>query len=280
MTRLFSRRRWLATSAGLISGLAFAGQRAPLVVGVIPYLSPSVLLSLFAPVRDHLQTVLARPVVLYTATDVPTYIQRCLKDEYDLQLSSAHFTRLVQRRTASVPLARFSHDLFGMVYVNGKSSVQKLNDLSGLRLAVTDRTILVNLEIFRTLRKHKIVESDLQLRMSANQNSALLAVSHGEADAAITAHFALDQMPESQRGDFRSIFQSSALPNVHLAASPRLSGTERQQIQQAMLSLPEQAGGQLFLQRSRYGGVVPADEAVLKSMDVYLSDTLHFLGMQ
>jgi phosphonate transport system substrate-binding protein len=84
--------------------MAFGDTPRPLVIGVIPYLSPSVLLNLFAPVRDHLQKALGRPVVLYTATDVPTYVRRCLNDEYDLQLSSAHFTRLVQRRRATIPL--------------------------------------------------------------------------------------------------------------------------------------------------------------------------------
>ncbi|MBR7782780.1 phosphate/phosphite/phosphonate ABC transporter substrate-binding protein [Undibacterium luofuense] len=280
MSLSLSRRRWLALSTGVLSGLAFAETARPLVIGVIPYLSPSVLLNLFAPVRDHLQKALGRPVVMYTATDVPTYVRRCLNDEYDLLLSSAHFTRLVQRRSASIPLTRFRDSLYGMIYVAGQSGVQHISQLKGKRIALTDRTILVNLEMFRMLRKSNIPESDVQLRMSANMNSALLSVAHGEADAAMTAHFAIDQMPASQRSDFRSILQTDPLPNIHLSASPRISPGDRQKIQQAMMTLGDQANGLLFLQRSRFGGVELADEKILKTLDVYLADTLHYLGMQ
>lgn len=280
MSLSLTRRRWLALSTGLLSGMAFGDTPRPLVIGVIPYLSPSVLLNLFAPVRDHLQKALGRPVVLYTATDVPTYVRRCLNDAYDLQLSSAHFTRLVQRRRATIPLTRFRDSLYGMVYVSGRSGFEQISQLKARRIALTDRTILVNLEMFRMLRQSGITESDVQLRMSANMNSALLSVAHGEADAAMTAHFALDQMPASQRGDFRSILQTAPLPNIHLSASPRVSAGERSQIQQAMLTLGDQANGLLFLQRSRFGGVELAEEKILKTLDVYLADTQHYLGMQ
>lgn len=280
MSALMSRRHWLLSGAALLSAPLLAAPKDPLVVGVIPYLSPAVLLNLFAPVRDHLQKVLGRPVVLYTATDVPAYVRRCLNDEYDLLISSAHFTRLAQKRSGFVPLTRFSNDLFGMIYVSGGSPIRQLDHLRGKRVAMTDRTILVNLEMFRMLGKNKITEKDMHLRASANMNSALLTVAHGEADAAMVAHFALDQMPDSQRGDFRSILQTDPLPNIHISASPRVSAQEKQQITQAMQSLSGEANGLLFLQRSRFGGVLKADEKTLQSLDVYLGDTLHYLGMQ
>lgn len=247
-------------------------------VGIVPYLSPNVLMSLFAPLREHLQRSLRRPVELYTAPDVRSFVKKTLSTDYDIVISSAHLSRLAQLRGGYLPTVQFSNDLFGVILVAKQSAIRNLDDLRGKKLAITDRSILVNIAVFNAIGRLGIREDLLRLRPSINQNTALLSLTQGENDAAIAAHFALDQMPAEQRGELREIFRTGALPNVIVSASPKLSAPERDAIGKAMLSLSANEEGKNFLKTSRYGGVKTVDAASLKQLDIYLPETLRQLG--
>jgi phosphonate transport system substrate-binding protein len=249
-------------------------------IGIVPYLSPQVLMSLFAPVREHLQEELGVPVQLYTATDVPTFISKSLHNDYDVVIASAHFSRLLQLRASYQPLVQFSSDLFGSVLVARNSPLRQLTDLRQHCLAITDRTILVNLVIFKALADKRIKDSDLILHLNASQNTALLMVAQKDCDAAITAHFALDQMLATPRSELREIYRTEALPNMFISASKKLTETQRNLITQAMFHLSSTLPGQQFFSTSKFGGIQRADMASMKKLDQYLPETLKYLGLK
>ncbi|MBI3283917.1 MAG: phosphate/phosphite/phosphonate ABC transporter substrate-binding protein [Burkholderiales bacterium] len=263
----------------MLAQTGHAAEPAPaLRVGIVPYLSPNVLMSLFAPVREHLQRELRRPVELYTAPDVRSFVKKTLSPDYDVLISSAHLSRLAQTRGGYLPEVQFSDDLYGVIFVAKQSAIRDVADLRDKKLAVTDRTILVNIAVLNALSQININESKLRLRPNINQNTALLSIAQGDNDAAIAAHFAPDQMPEQQRGELREIFRTKALPNVIVSTSPKLPVMDRTAISNAMLTLADSTEGKNFLKNSRYGGVKKIDVASMKELDIYLPETLRQLG--
>ncbi|MFZ6754446.1 phosphate/phosphite/phosphonate ABC transporter substrate-binding protein [Undibacterium sp. Dicai25W] len=275
------RLRWLALLFVFAMSMADAAElQRNIKVGILPYLSPQVLITLFAPVREQLQQQTGIPVELYTATDVPGILKKSLHQDYDVLIMSAHLSRLLQKRAGYIPAIQFTNDLYGSVFVADNSNMLKLADLRGKKLAVTDRAVLVNLAVFKALQEDHIREGDLIVRPSLNQNAALLSIVKGENDAAIAAHFALDQMPEEQARCCREIFRTQALPNMMISFSSRLSEKQRLALTSALLNLPETEAGAQFLKNSRFGGVKKIELSSMPELDKFLPKTLKYLDLQ
>jgi phosphonate transport system substrate-binding protein len=261
-----------------LNGMAVAQQEV-LRVGIIPYLTPNVLMSLFQPLRQHLEKELGRPVELYTAADVRSFARRTLKPDFDIVITAAHQARLAQLEGGYQPLARFTGPLHAAVIVAQKSPLNQLKDLRGRRIAITDRSILVNIVMSKVFAGLKLSDMDFDFVTVNSQNTAIISVAHGESDAAIIAHFALDQSPEEQRRAVRVIYRSQALPNVTLLASPKLDVALREQIGASLLSLADNPEGAAFLETSRYLGIQKVDKAFMKTLDPYLKETRKQLGL-
>jgi len=275
------RLRWLALLFALATPMPDAAEvQRHIKVGILPYLSPQVLVTLFAPVREQLQQQTGGTVELYTATSVPRIVKKSMHQDFDVLIMSAHLTRLLQKRVGYVPALQFTNDLYGSVFVADHSSMTKLADLRGKRLAVTDRAVLVNLAVFKSLHEEHIHEKEFTVRPSMNQNAALLSVAKGENDATIAAYFALDQMPEEQARRCREIFRTQPLPNMMISFSSRLNEKQRQALTAALLSLPETEAGAQFLKSSRFGGVKKIDLSKMPELDKYLPETLKYLDLQ
>jgi phosphonate transport system substrate-binding protein len=273
------RTRWLILL--LCCGLhgAAAAQQEALRVGIIPYLTPNVLMNLFQPLRQHLEKDLGRPVELYTATDVRSFARRTLKPDFDIVITAAHQARLAQLDGGYQPLARFTGPLHAAVVVAKNSSINQLKDLRGRRVAITDRSILVNIVMSKIFADLKLADKDFDFVTVNSQNTAIISTAQGESDAAIIAHFALDQSPEDQRRAVRVIYRSEALPNVTLLASAKIDGALREKIRASLLSLPNTPEGAAFLEKSRYQGLQNADETFMKTLDPYLKETRKQLGL-
>lgn len=277
-----TRKQWLAsllTACWLcLGGLAHA-QTMPLRIGVIPYLTPSILISLFQPLRQQLEKDLGQPVQLFTAPDVRTFARRTLKPDFDIVITAPHQARLAQLEGGYLPGVRFTGPLHAAVVVPVNSPIRTLEELKGRKIAMTDRSILVNIALLKLLADQGIGERDLQLFAVNSQNTGILSVARNESDAAVIAHFALDQSPPEQRQSVRSIFQSDPLPNVTILLSPRLDEQTRKRIQQSLLALPKTVDGARFLEQSRFLGIQVADESFMKTLDPYQSETRKQLGL-
>lgn len=263
----------LAIAIAMLLASPARAELETLKVGVVPYLTTNVLITLFQPVRNHLEQRLQRPVELYTAQDVRTFVRRTLKPDFDIVITAAHHARLAQLEGGYVPLARFTGPLHAAIAVAGNSPLREPKDLRGRRIAITDRSILVNIVTMKLLADQGIAEKDLQLIPVNSQNTGLLTVARGEAEAAIIAHFTLDQIPADQRSGIRLVFKSEVLPNVTILAKPTLGATERDALRQALLNFPATAEGQAFLQKSRFLGIATAGDDYMKQLDVYLPET-------
>lgn len=268
---------WLFAVAMLLCRCASA-QPEPLTVGIIPYLSPKVLIGLFQPLRAALAGPVGRPVELYTAPDTKTFLRRTLKADFDLVVTPAHQARLAQIEAGYLPLVRFSGPLHAALAVGGTTAIRGLADLRGKRVAFADRTNLVTIVALLRLADQGIGEADLELVPAGSMSNALLALKRGETDAAIVAHYAFDQTPAEQRRGLRLAYLSETLPGVTLLARPGLPASEREAIRQALLHLGNTPQGAEFLAKSRYQGVLPADEAFMRQADPYLAETRRQLG--
>lgn len=253
---------------------------APLRIAVVPYLTTSVLLKLFEPLRNQLEQVLQRPVELYTAPDIRTHVKRIMRPEYDAVITAAHMGRLAQLEGGYVPVAGFESPLKGIITVRKDSKIQSINDLKGHSVSVNDRLLLVTIVTMENLRQQGIKSGDMKLVSSVTQNSSLLSVARGDVDAAITAIFTLNQIPDAQRQDIRTIYTTEKLPNVMFLASKRLPDIDRNRMREALTMFGKTPEGEQFFATSGYNGIVPLTEAYMKTIDIYIPETRRILASE
>ncbi len=257
---------------------ASASDRPALRVAVVPYLTTSVLLKLFEPIRAHLEGELKRPIELYTAPDIRTHVRRIQKPDFDAIITAAHMGRLAQLDAGYLPVAGFESPLKGVVTVHKDSPIRNLRELEGKTVAVNDRLVLVSIVTLQDLQRAGVRTGDLRIVSSITQNSSLLSVARGDVDAAITAIFTLNQIPEAQRQDIRTIYTTDRLPNVMFLANPRLPANERDAMRRALTGFGRTPAGEQFFSTSGYNGIVPLDDAYMKTIDIYIPETRRILA--
>lgn len=263
-----------------LSPAAGASDRPALRVAVVPYLTTSVLLKLFEPIRTHLEGELKRPVELYTAPDIRTHVRRIQKPDFDAIITAAHMGRLAQLDAGYLPVAGFESPLKGIVAVHKDSPIRNLRELAGKTIAVNDRLVLVSIVTLQDLQRSGLRTGDLRIVSSITQNSSLLSVARGDVDAAITAIFTLNQIPEAQRQDIRTIYTTDRLPNVMFLANPRLPAAERDAMRRALTGFGRTPAGEQFFSTSGYNGIVPLDDAYMKTIDIYIPETRRILASE
>ena len=238
------------------------------------------LFRLFEPLRSHLAQEMQRPVELYTAPDIRTHVKRIIKPDFDAVITAAHMGRLAQLEAGYQPVAGFESPLKGIVAVHKNSNIRDIQDLKGRSVAVNDHLVLVSIVTLKDLQKQGVKLDDMQIVPAVTQNSSLLSVARGDVDAAITAIFTLNQIPEGQQQDIRTIYTTDRLPNVMFLANKRLPESQREAMRKALLGFGKTPGGEHFFATSGFNGIVPLTEAYMKTIDVYIAETRRILASE
>lgn len=278
------RRKALAQLAawGSLAALAPLGaQPAPLRMGLIPYLSPNVLVPLFQPLARHFGQDMGRPVALYSAPSVQAHVARILQPDFDILFTAPHFGRLAQLEAGYVPIGSFNRPLIGVIAVHRDSPVRAPEQLRGKTVAINDRLVLNSILTLQALAKMGIRVADLKVVPAASQNSALLSVVNGGVDAAIVVNFALGQIPKERQSEMRVIFRTEENPHIPgtlILAHPAMATPDRDRLQASLMRFAQTDGGRSFLVASGYMNCATVSPEQLRTLDVYLPELRRLLA--
>lgn len=247
-------------------------EKKPLILGVLPNLSPRSLLAVYQPLRAHLQAFLHRPTELFTAPDFQAFYQRTVRGEYDLALMPAHLARLAQIEAQFIPLAKFMPQQYGVVVVGQDSALNTPADLAGKRVALVDQLALVTLRGEDWLDAHGVSSA----RVVGNavhfvyHNSAVEAVINGHADAAIVSSGPFYTMARESREKVRVLANIGEMPANVFMAHPRLPASDVDALREVLLEYARRPGTlKGFMDKYRYDNIAPIEHEELQALDRY-----------
>ena len=257
-----------------------AEEETPLTIGIFPYLSTRTLLAVWQPLQRYLENRLGRRVVVVTAPDMRSFVERTLSGTYPLVVTAPHFARLAQREAGYRPLLRAEPDLVGVFLVAEDSPARSLADLRGKILATPDSLALITRLALETLRSQNLEPGrDLSLQEVPSHNAAVLAVKQGAVAAAVVSQTAFQQLPAEQRAGLRPLARTASAPHVMILARRDLPPREAERyanlIQTFVQQTPE---GRQFLESLGYLGLRPPTEGELRSLDPYVEGLLRTLA--
>lgn len=245
---LRSRRRALRLAGAVALAAALpraAASSAPLRVGLIPYLSTRSLITLYEPLREHLERVLHRPVQLYSAHDFRALALNARAGEYDIALLPPHIARIAVDDWGLRMLVRFAQSSEVQLLALSAASPEAPLDLHGARIAAIDPLSLTALILRDWLAENDLVVGrDVEIVYVRSIASGLVALERGDASALVGAIGMLRDVVEGDGGRVRVLESLASIPTPAFVARQHRADDEFARLQAALLSfVPAPAGG-------------------------------------
>lgn len=270
MKKFLAYGSWFLAFMIACCALPARAQPAPLVVGVLPTLSPRVLLNNYQPFRLYLEQTLKRPVEMVTATDFSTFHKSTMAGEYDIVVTAAHLGRLAQMDAGYVPLASYKSTNRALLVTSKTKPLKSIENLRGQTIATLDRFALIAAQVRVRLEEQGLQERlDYQLLEASSHNSAGYSVLSGKSTLAIISPAGWKQMPADIQDGLQIYTTLPALPSLMWLAHPRLT-PEVIRLKSALLAFsPNSPQGKQFFEVTGYQGMREITPEEMKSLDVY-----------
>jgi phosphonate transport system substrate-binding protein len=242
-------------------------------IGIAPFLPVKTLVQNYAPMRDYLQSRLHEPVTIVSAPDYKTYYQRIQNREYPIIIAAANSAYLAWAESAYIPMLQPLIPTRPVLIVAKDSQVNKLSDLRGKTVSMSDTLAIVSMQGIKMLRDAGLKAGrDVTVNNMPNQSVAVNFVISRDVAAAIVSDRAIMQMPLSVRKQVKIIYtwEQGAAPGIIYLASPNMPPDRVKKISQAILEYARDvAEGKELMQSWGYGGLVPVSAADLRRLEPY-----------
>ena len=241
-----------------------------ITLGVLPYVTAGQLVEYHTPLKNYIAESLGRPVALITAPDLPGFVERTGKHEYDLILTAPHFGRLAERRDGYQVVVRTLNEIQAAFLVRKDSDIQRLEDLNGKRIMVAQPISMMYQLSVGTLEKKGLVPGkNITIVEARTNNNALSAPLRNEADAGVTGILLWGIATGEQKEQLRLIGTSPSVPGFVLMAHKRVPKRDVDKLRKALLSFRTTPQGEAYFAASGLKGFGPMDNATMSSLDPY-----------
>lgn len=254
------------------------------IFGLIPALSPEVMVQRYQPLATVLSKEIGVPVRLEGAPDYATYMKRVLEGQnYDLVITGADFYRLAERRSGYRAIARVDGQGVHAIIVAAKED--NFDTLSGLpqdlRIASVGELALMHRLGSQTLRENGIVFGEnATLVPTPSHNAAMLSVLSGRADIAIIAAPFFLRVDSDIRDKISILARTGLAPHHPISVSSRTPEEIVNRLTEAVLALSKTPDGVAALEAMSFPGFVVPEPGLYDVMDWAADDLEKLLGLE
>lgn len=283
MSGFYSTQSWLATWLALclsmLASFEVVADEQPLIVGILPTLSPRVLIGNYQPFRTYLEQNLKRPVEIMTAKNFTAFHQNTLAGHYDVVVTAAHLARLAQVEGRFLPMAAYQSTNRAVLLTSKAAPLKSVTQLKGSTVATLDRSALIVSQSLLWLEDKQLqAGKDYKLLETSSHNSAAYSVLSGESALAIVSPAGLKQMPPEIQEGLEIFAALPPLPSLMWLANPRIS-SEVPRLKAVLLAFsPQLAAGKQFFDKTGYQNMRGITEEEMKSLDLHLPYLKQHLG--
>lgn len=221
-----------------------AEERAPLRVGLVPYLSTRSLITLYQPLREHLERTLQRRTRLYTAHDFRTLALNARDGEYDMALLPPHIARIAVADWGQQFVARFAQTSEVQLVTLPTTALELPADLRGRRIAAIDPLSITTLALRRWLgERGLVVGRDVGVLYAHSIASGVVALERGDAIALVGAIGQFRDIVEGVEGKVKVVAALASIPTPAFVAHAGVPPVDVAQMRQALLAFVPQSAG-------------------------------------
>lgn len=279
MSDFLSCKYWLMICLLAFLPLRLAAQETPLTIGILPTLSPRVLLGSYQPFRTYLEKNLRRPVEMVTAKDFSTFYKSTARGDFDIIVTAAHLARLAEVESGYIPLATYKSANRAMLLTSSRAPLQAIQGVRGHTIATLDRSALITSHTLVWLREQGLEEpTDFQLLETSSHNSAAYSVLSGESVLAIISPGGWKMMPANMRNELKLLVALPPLPGMIWLANRRLHSQVASLNSVLLAFSPDLPEGKQFFDATGFLGMRTITPQEMKSLDPYIPYLKQHIG--
>jgi len=242
--------------------------RAPIVLGIIPYVSPEVLIRHQKALKDHLEAGLGRPVSIVTAKNFKVFVKNARAGAYDLVYTPPHLARLLEQDYAYQRVAMTTHKKRGLFIVKKTSSYKQLTDLRNKRIALVPALSLNSQMARKELRDVGMMPGDDYTVVNVkNFSIALFSIVKNDSDAALSGAKPWKAFDKKYKDGLRVLAKTRIMQGFMIMAKPELEHDIVQKLRQLSLSFNDTTAGKKYL----FKGMKLIDNKSMQGLDEFTS---------
>ncbi|MGB5177769.1 MAG: phosphate/phosphite/phosphonate ABC transporter substrate-binding protein [Gammaproteobacteria bacterium] len=249
-------------------------ESAPLVFGILPFISAEQLVFRFTPLVNYLSENLQVPVRIETAPDFVEFARRTHEESrYDILFTAPHFyIRANQKAGYRLIASVDSPEMWAVIVVPKQSEIHTLQQLKGKRLATVPPIGLATLLVRKTLFEAGIdPDVDLDMVITPSHDASLLSTYHGVTDASALMQPPFEAASTKVRDSMRIITRTESTPHIPISVAPWLGETCAARIADLLVNMGSTPEGRTVLQHNRFTGYRQGDPSVYGSLNDLLS---------
>lgn len=243
---------------------------------MVPYLPALTLIERYAPLARHLEATLGRAVVVVSAPDIHSFLQRALAGEYEFVVSGPGPGRHLQLARQCQVLAVSERRVQAVLLVPETSPLRSLQDLAGREIAAPERFTAIAQLGEAMLRRAGLANGrDYRFRPSGSFANVVAAVAVGDAAAGFTAASTWEQLAPERRRLLRELARSEPLPGILFLRCPAANSPPYSP--RLLLEFAASPAGRDFIDALGLIGLRPPHAEELFKMDAFLPAIRHEL---
>jgi phosphonate transport system substrate-binding protein len=263
----------LVLSATILASVQPAWAQA-FQVGVLPNLSPRVLLTNYRPLRDYLSTALGMPVEITTAPDFRTFQARTMAGDYDLVVTAANLGRIAQLDAGLNLIAGFDPPIPALLVTLKAGPAPSIEALRGKALAVSNpQSMLVLIGKYWLRQRGLVVGADYEVVWTRNEDSLAQVLTSGSAPLAMMSAGELRAIRPEIRERLTVMDEFARLPNFLLLQGRAMPPGRVATLKAALLAFPASDLGHEFTSLTGVRAIRPVPESDFGTIDSVTAET-------
>jgi len=224
-----------------------------LTFGVLPYVPPTELAKLLAPMPKAFSKALSNKLIhLRSATSYDQFNHNIAQGVYDIILTQP-FDYKTAIEYGYIPIAQSIESISAHIYVNKNSNIHALNDLKGKIVASPPRHAAVS-----RLFNHKIrqvgfwVGQDLIIEYKKSHLSCLKQLKHQKASACISTPGNLLSMAPELSKNIRLLDKSQKIPGLIFMVKSQMDKKNQSVLKNTILNWNKSPSGKELLKNTKF----------------------------
>ena len=251
--------------------LAYANTKKPLKFGLLPHLSSNLLIKKYNKLIVYLENRLQRKIIVKTAPDFKTYVQRSISGEYDVYLTAPHFAAHHKIRHQHRPLTRFARELSGVFAVGKNTSYKNISDLRGKTITMPDPLAIISMLGIVTLEDNDLyVGKNITVINTQSHNNAILTMASGRSDASISGNAAYNISQRKNKKPIRILAKTNSVPQMMFMTPARLPKQESDVIKEALLNFSANGAGKAFFIEAPFNDMIPVSQQDINRLKIFI----------
>jgi phosphonate transport system substrate-binding protein len=262
------RMRWLLFIF-ILPTTALANQ-PPYTFGIFPYVTTTQLIRFHKPLVEYFEASLQRPVILITAPDFTTFVNRTREGEYDFIMTAPHLGLLAEKQGYKRVVMSL-HTVQGIYVVRKDSKIMSLDDLQGKVVTMAAREAIIFQTAEHQMKQHGLIDGkNITIDVARTHNNAMFAPLRNEADVAVTGILLWRKLGQANKDQMRELARTPPSPGFLVMANPRIPDSVVDKLRYTLLDFKNTPQGENYFRVTGLKGFKPITDPTMEGLEPYI----------